>query len=161
MAVAVVCGMSPLFSLALSAQGGSARSAIPDSVPSCQQVVEPAPPSWREVQFLRVTLRLPPGFVLSDRIVGIEHGGIEWISKPMTVRVINGSFDYTSFRDHSGARCVAEARGRRVLLIETTWKEGFDVTAWSPGIGPVLSAGSSRADDIPMMRRILLTVDSR
>jgi hypothetical protein len=142
-----------------SAQGGNAQSEIPDSVPVCDDVGEAAPSTWREVQFERTTIRLPPGFVPSGRIVGLDHGGVEWVRQSVSVRAINGYWAFRSFEASAGTRCVTERQGGQVLLIERVSRDGLVATAWYPypGLFPIFQASSSRSEDLQLIRQILLS----
>ena len=79
--------------------------------------------------FDRVVLRVPRDFVLSKRIVGIDHGGREWVRGAIAVQAIDGRFAVTSFDNYDGSRCVAELRGGQVLLIERVSSRGVTLVA--------------------------------
>jgi hypothetical protein len=150
-----------LFVMMLNAAPGMTQVVIPDSIPRCPESSEPAPAGWQEVVFGTVALRVPDGFLPSTRAVGIDHGGQEWVREPIAVRAINGFFGLASFRAIKGTRCVAETRGRQVLLIEDVTSDAVFVTAWYPNLGPMFDANSSRPDDIKLIRQILLSASAR
>jgi hypothetical protein len=71
----------------LCATWATAQVKLPEGLAPCE-AVKPAPSSWQEIVFEPVTLRTPDGFQPSGRIVGIDHGGLEWVRGSATVRVI-------------------------------------------------------------------------
>ena len=140
---------------------GITQSALPDSIPRCEGIREATPAAWQEVVFDRVTLRVPEGFVPSSRIVGIDHGGREWIRREAAVRVINGFFGLNSFSAQEGTRCMADIRGRQVLLIERASTTGVSLLAWYPSLGPMFEANNTRPSDLRMLRQVLLSANAQ
>jgi hypothetical protein len=143
----------------LGATSASTQARLPEGLAPCEPV-KSAPSSWQEIVFEPVTLRTPGGFKRSGRIVGIDHGGLEWVRGPASVRVIRGYFGLRSFEAHTGSRCVAVVRGRQVLLIEQVSKGSVALLAWYPTLAPMFEASSTRTDDLGMLRQILLSAES-
>ena len=143
----------------LGATWATAQVRLPEGLAPCE-AVKPAPSSWHQIVFEPVTLRTPDGFKPSGRLVGIDHGGLEWMRGSATVRVIRGYFGLRSFEAYTGSRCVALVRGRQVLLIEEVSKGSVALLAWYPTLAPMFQASSTRTEDLGVLRQILLSAES-
>ena len=148
--------------LAVSGPGtGLAQSTLPDTIARCGGVNAAIPDDWSEVTFDGVALRVPRGFKASGRIVGVDHGGQEWVRGRAAVDAIRGFYYLGSFASGGGTRCVAEVRGHQVLLIEQVSAGKVSLLAWYPSFGPVFHASSDRAKDLQMLRKVLLSASAR
>jgi hypothetical protein len=116
--------------------------------------------------FRQFRLKLPRGMRPEPSQIVFEHGGRRWAGDSIDVSIALGYFAPYSFDSWIGTRCRAEIDGRIALVIERAAETGGIVLVWTPEFRldaptpyeAVVSASSSRQQDLPMLRSIALSL---
>jgi hypothetical protein len=112
-----------------------------------------------------IVVAAPSSFTTYDRGVVYMHGGSAWRSEEAVVELSYGYWGLDSFANRSKA-CRTEIDGIPTVYIEERSNTGVSLVAWyqkgygkdTPGMQPVLSASSSQAADLDLLRSILWSV---
>ena len=112
--------------------------------------------NWQRVTYMGFELLLPSRMRLSKNQF-FDHGGRRWEEGTREVSLSLGFFGLTSFRD--GEKCRFETDGVPALMISRISKSAVSVSVWIPSLPRVVvTARSSRPEDLPMLRAIASTL---
>jgi hypothetical protein len=134
-----------------------------DALPRCEDG-RITTSGWQQVTFRQFELMLPAGVRPEWGGPVFDHGGQRWAGEGLTVSLSLGYYGPSSFDSWKGNRCRAEINGETALVIEQVSEAGALMGVWPPGLRlpmpgppyqPFLTAGSSRREDLPLLRTIV------
>jgi hypothetical protein len=143
------------------ASSGPGASELKD-LPACTRLGGASQSGWRVVTRPTdgIVVSAPASFVSFDRGVLYNHGGAAWRTGEAVLEIAYGWWGRNSFPNHEKA-CRTMIDGLPTMYIEEQTETGVQVVAWfitSNHYDPVLSAWSTRADDLVTLRSILGSV---